>query len=330
MKRLFKLALAALVATAVLPGTGHAQNWRLHTLVKDPHPYNEAARHIIGELDKVGIKVKLFPSGTLGNDPTVFDEMRLGTVDVMISSSNNAAKHVPELQVFSLAYLWPGYEAFTAATGADGPMLKRFQALFEQKNLGIKLLGIGSGGSRNMSNGVKAVETVADIQGMKMRVPPSPVMLQVWEALGTQPVSVAWTELYAAIQTGVAQALESSIAGYTGSKLYEVAPYLALTQHEIQAGHVSVSQRSFDKLNDEQKAAVIKAGAEAAQIMTETAVADEEKLLETLKKDHGVTVTKPKIAGFQEKVEPLHESLARDMGATDLLKTAREVGKAHM
>ncbi len=330
MKRLLTFAVAAVMATALLPGSGQAQNWRLHTLVKDPHPYNDAARHVIAELGKAGITVKLFPSGTLGKDPTVFDEMRLGTIDMMISSANNAAKHVPELQVFSLAYAWPGYDAFISATSGDAPLTKRFVSLFEQKNLGIKLLGIGSGGSRNMSNAVKPVTAVGDIQGIKMRVPPSPVMLKVWSAIGTQPVSVAWTELYAAIQTGVAQGLESSIAGYTGSKLFEVAPYLALTQHEIQAGHVSVSQRSFDKLNASQQAAVIKAGAEAAKIMTESAIANEEKLLTRLKNDHGVTVTNPDKSGFQEAVRPLHDELAKGMNATDLLQVIRDVSKASM
>ena len=325
------LFASAVVALTMAAGTGAAfadkVTWRLHTQVVPPHPYNDAADYIarsVSEQTGGEFTIKLFHSATLGQDAAVLDEIRLGTVDMIISSCNNAAKHVPEYQVFSLAYLWPSYDVFTKATKVGGPIFNRFQALYDEKKLGMKLLGLGSAGTRNLSNAKKPVNTVADVAGFKMRVPPSPVMAQVWQAVGTLPVSVAWPELYAGIQTGLAEALEASISGYYGSKLYEVTPYLALTKHEVLAGHITASKRSYDKLSAKQQAILDKASVEAALLMTKSGIAADEELLKTLQDKHGVKVTRPELGGFIKAVSPLQDKLAKDMKAEDLLTMVRK------
>lgn len=326
-----KVLAGAVFALALVSGGGPAVadkvTWRLHTQVNPPHPYNDAADYIakaVSEQTNGEFTIKIFHSATLGQDPAVLDEIRLGTIDMIISSCNNAAKHVPEYQVFSLAYLWPSYDAFTKGTQVGGPIFNRFQALYDEKRLGMKLLGLGAAGTRNMSNAKKPVNAVADVAGFKMRVPPSPVMAQVWQAVGTLPVTVAWPELYAGIQTGVAEALEASISGYYGSKLYEVTPHLALTQHEVLAGHITASKRSYDKLTAKQKAILDKASAEAALLMTKSGIAADEELLKTLQEKHGVKVTKPDLSGFIKAVSPLQDKLAKDMKAEDLLAMIRK------
>ncbi len=86
---------------------------------------------------------------------------------------------------------------------------------------------MAGGGLRNLSNRLKPVRNIADIKGMKMRVPGGPVAARMWKEFGTLPVSLPWTELYTALQTGVVDACESTVPGYLSSKLYEVAKHHA-------------------------------------------------------------------------------------------------------
>lgn len=324
-------ALALVAGAVLLTAAGAAQaadyTLRIHTLVSSPHPYNDMAAFMKEKLeaDSDGrIAVKIFDAGQLGQDPEVIGEMGLGTIDLMISTTNNAVKQIPEYQIFSMPYLFADIDEMTEKVGPDSAVKAHFDKVYEDRGLGMKLLALTGTGTRNLSNSQKPVETVADIEGMKMRTPPSKMMSETWAALETLPVTVAWGELYAAMQTGVADAMESSLPGYTGSKLYEVAPYLALTAHTIQATHISMSERSFDKLPEDLQALVAETAVEAAVVGVEKAKGYDGALVETLASEHGVTVTRPDLSGFQELLAPKQAELAEDLGLDAELKLIRQ------
>ena len=307
--------LASIVATTVSMAADTTM--RLHTLVKSPHPYNDMAEFMAEKIAKRSdgaIEVKVFDAGQLGKDPAVIGEMGLGTIDLMISSTNNAVKQVPEYQVFSMPYLFGGFDDLMGRVGPGTPAEAYFQQAYDDHSLNMRLLALGGSGTRNLSNAKGPVNALADISGFKMRTPPSPMISKTWAELGTLPVTVAWGELYAAVQTGVAEALESSIPGYTGSKLYEVAPYLALTGHTIQVNHISMSQRAWDRLTPDQQKMVLEVAAEASVVGIEMARKYETDLVEMLQSKHGVTVTNPDVAEFKTALGPLQVSLATEFG----------------
>lgn len=315
--RFSKLLSVAAVTAMLIPAAGNAAEMtlRLHTLVKSPHPYNDMAAFMADEVAARSdgmIEIKIFDSGQLGQDTAVIGEMGLGTIDLMISSTSNAVQQVPEYQIFSVPYLFSGFDDLMERVKPGSPGASYFQERYDEYALGMQLLAIGASGSRNMSNALGPVEGLSDIVGIKMRTPPSPMMSKTWAALGTLPVSVAWGELYAAVQTGVAEGLESSIAGYTGSKLYEVAPYLALTAHEVQVNHLSMSDRAWNKLSEEQQAMMLEVAAEAALLGVEMARKYDDELVTTLQTEHEVTVTTPDVAAFKEKLRPVQSELIKE------------------
>lgn len=321
-------ALAAGLSLGAITAAQAADfNLRLHTLVSDPHPYNDMAAAMKDKLEAESdgrIAVQIFDAGQLGQDPAVIGEMGLGTIDLMISSTNNAVKQIPEYQILSMPYLFPNMDVMAETLGPDSAVKAHFENVYEDRAVGMKLLALTGSGTRNLSNALRPVETLADIEGMKMRTPPSPLDSQTWEALGTLPVSVAWGELYAAMQTGVAEGLESSLPGYRGSKLYEVAPYLALTAHTIQATHVSMAQRSWDKLPEDLQILVQEAANEAAALGIEKAKDYDAALVEELETDFGVTVTRPDVAAFQEVLAPKQAELAAELGLEEELALIRQ------
>jgi tripartite ATP-independent transporter DctP family solute receptor len=289
---------------------------RLHTLVKSPHPYNDMAAFIAEEVAKRSggsIAVKVFDAGQLGKDDAVIGELGLGTIDLMVSSSSNAVNAIPEYQVFSMPYIFTGFDDLMTRIGPGSAAEAYFQQIYADRSVNMQLLALGGSGTRNLSNANGPVNALADIEGFKMRTPPSPMISKTWEALGTLPVTVAWGELYAAVQTGVAEALESSIPGYTGSKLYEVAPYLALTGHTLQVNHISMSDRSWNKLSAEQQDMMVAVAQEASVLGVEMAMKYESELVDKLKADHGVTITNPDVAEFKTALEPVQAALAKEL-----------------
>jgi tripartite ATP-independent transporter DctP family solute receptor len=321
-------AVAAVFLAAFGITAGHAAdyNFRLHTLVKSPHPYNDMAAYMKADLEKKSggrIAIKIFDAGQLGKDPAVISEMGLGTIDLMISTTNNAVKQVPEYGIFSMPYLFGGMDDVMAKVGPGTPVEAHFQKVYADRKVGMKLLALGASGTRNLSNSVKPVNALADIKGFKMRTPPSTMISKSWEALGTLPVSVAWGELYAAMQTKVADALESSLPGYTGSKLYEVAPYLALTAHTIQVNHISMSKATWDKLPPDLQKMVLASAIDATKHGVMKAKGYDSNLVEKLKKEHGVTVTKPDVAEFQAVLKPVQTDLAKELDLTEELDLIR-------
>lgn len=321
------LAGAALLPMPFVSRAQAAISLRLHTLVTSPHPYNTAAEWFGEEIARRtngAVRSTLFPSAQLGPDRAVLDEMRLGTIDLMISTTNNAAAQVPQYNVFSLAYLIPDYDAFRRAMRADGPIAARVQALYEERRTGLSLLGFMMGGTRNLS-AIRPVRTLDDLRGLKMRVPPSPAVARQWQALGTLPVTINWAEVYTSIQTGVAQALESSLSGYIAERFYEVAPHLSLTMHELQVGHFTMSARSLAKIPEVHRATLRAVAAEAMEVGTRAGIEADEAVVRRARTEFAgrIFVHEPDRAAFARTLAPLQDELAQSYNARDLLDMVR-------
>lgn len=323
-KALASAAFAA--ALGLMLGNAEAQTLRLATVVNAPHPWIDAAEALKAEVEAKTdgrVTVEIFPGGSLGNDQTVIDEMRIGTVDLIIGGTQNASPFVPEYGIFSLNYLFADMDSFRRVTDPEGPVFAHLEQLHADSGLGLKLLALTGGGTRNLSNNLRAVATPEDLAGVKMRVPGSQMDARIWQALGTLTTSLPWTELYTGVQTGVVNAFESTISGYYGSKLYEVAPYHAKTEHQVMMSHITIGEPSFNRLSAEDRAVLVEAAHKAGELGTAKGEEYDEALLARLVSEYGVTVSEVDKARFVEAVMPLHEEFAAQLGATDLLELIR-------
>ena len=312
------LAMSSALATIAIAGSAYAADYtlRIHTLVKSPHPYNDMAQAFKEEVEAKSdgaIAVKIFDAGQLGQDPAVIGEMGFGTIDMMISTTSNAVQQVPEYAIFAMPYLFKGMDDALAKVGPGTPVADYFQKVYDERAVGMKLLALGASGTRNLSAAKVSVTSPEDLKGLKMRTPPSPMNSQTWAAFGMLPVTVAWGELYAAMQTGVAEAMESSLPGYTGSKLYEVSPNLSLTEHTIQINHTSISKRTWDKLPENLQKIVQNAAVAANAYGVEKAKGYDASLVDKLVSEHGVKVSHPDKEAFMAVVAPLQKKLAEDL-----------------
>lgn len=307
--------------------TGKKYELRLGTVISEPHPWADMAEYFAEEVEKQtngNVKVSIHANGSLGNDETIIEELRMGTVDFIIGGAQNAAAFVPQYQIFGISYLFEDMDHFEKAISNDSPLYDYLKTEYENRSLDMKLLSLAGGGTRYLSNNKGEIKTPEDLDGIKMRIPSSPIESEVWSALGALPTSLAWNELYSAVQTGVVNSFESTLSGYTGSKLYEVAPYVSLTEHLYMASHFSMSEATYNKLPAEYNEIIEKVAIEAGKLGTKRGIEMDKELLEELP-SLKVTTTEVDKQAFIDILTPLHDKLAKDSEATDLLEIVREL-----
>ena len=315
----------ALTAGTLLALPVDAQTLRLATVVNEPHPWLDAAEVFKAHIEENSdLTVEIFPGGQLGNDATVVDEMRIGTVDVMISSVGNVASFVRPFEFFALNYLFSDMDAFRAATDPEGEIFAIFADIVAEADVGMHLLALTGGGTRNLSNARGPITSPDDMAGIRMRTTGAQLDADMWQAMGAVTSSLPWTELYTGVQTGVVTAFESTISGFVGSRLYEVASYHSLTEHQIMMSQISISELRWDALDEETRAVVMEAARLAGETGTEAGVRADEELLGQLA-EQGVTITEVDREAFAARVADLHDALAERLGVSEVLTMIREM-----
>ena len=138
------------------------------------------------------------------------------------------------------------------------PLMTPLKQQVEAK-LGVKLLSVMYLGRRQLNLRTdKPVNTPADLAGVKLRMPGTESWLFLGRALGANPVPVAFTEIYTALQTGTVDGQDNPLPTVRDSKFYEVTKQIVLTSHLVDLNYLAFSKRVWDRLTPEQQAAVQK------------------------------------------------------------------------
>lgn len=209
----------------------------------------------------------------LGDATSMVQGLQQGTIDIGVSGTAYFSGLVPEVEVFQLPFLFDDLESARAAV--DGEAADKIFEKFAEK--GIVGLAFWENGFRELSNNVRPVTTPADLNGIKMRTLPATVQVETWKALGALPTTIDASELYTALQQGTVSAEENPLHEIVSRKFYEVQQYITLTDHVYTPFMMGISQKTWDKLSDDQKQIVI----DAANVGKEAQrKANEEKTIE--------------------------------------------------
>lgn len=294
---------------------------RIATVVSGDHSWVQMGNYMADELNKRSdgaIEVTVAPGGQLGTDEATIDDMRLGTLDMIIGGTQNAAPFVPEFQVLGIQYLFPSRDVFESLLEQDGEVFNYFQGRYDANGLGLKLLGLCNGGARDLHT-KSPINSLADLNGMKMRVTSSATESMVWSTLGALPTSMAFNDIYSAMSNNTVDAFECTLSSYQSSALYEVAPYHIATGHQYTPTHVTCSEITWNKLPDEFQTLLKEVAKEACLLGSQLADQADDSLLGTLVSEQGVTVCNPDLAEFKAAVEPLYSQIAADCNGQELL-----------
>ena len=147
--------------------------------------------------------------------------VRWETLDFLMANGANTAAIVPELGFLGVCYLFDD-EEHIAHVADDEQIFDMYTEMIDAKNLNIKLLNLMGNGMRHLYT-TTPVENLDDLKGMKIRVMPSAVDTEVWNTLGANATTVAFSEVYSALQTHMVDGAENTFSSYAASKHNEVA-----------------------------------------------------------------------------------------------------------
>lgn len=244
-------------------------------------------KEILESLSGGEIEVELFPGGSLGTETEMLQNTRMGTLDFAIVGVGNAVPFVKELGTLTMPYLIENsYEAVKVTTGGLGDHWNKIA----QKKGGFCIVGWTYSNFRHLTNSKRAVTSLADVKGLKIRIPQNKIILATLKSWGANPVPMAWSETFTALQQKVVDGQDNPyIVNYT-SKFHEVQDHLTEVHYQYSLQPLIMGVKSFKKLSPEVQAMVTRAGIEAQQygILFQTLEAEKAK---KAMQDKGVKVS---------------------------------------
>ena len=190
------------------------------------------------------IVAKHFPAGQLGNYTQLIEGSRLGTIQATAGGPDTEEAVAPEIAVTGLGFIFKD-EAHVDRV-LQGKIGKEMSDIARLKT-GVEFVDYPEVGFRHLLT-KKPVNNLAEVKGLKLRVPELKVWVNFWKALGANPTPMAYAEQYSALSTGVIDGLEADFFSINGFKWYEQAKYLALTYHWFLPKAVRVNAKWLDSL----------------------------------------------------------------------------------
>ncbi|WP_231378654.1 MULTISPECIES: TRAP transporter substrate-binding protein [Virgibacillus] len=263
------------------------------------------------------IKVEVYPDSQLGSDREIIEQMQSGTVQMNAPFTGVLPTFVKEFEVFDLPFLFENRDhAFKATNGKLGDILGK-----KLESQGMHLLGFWDGGFKHLTNSIHPIETPKDMNQLKMRVSQSPLLISQFQAVHAGGVSIDFSELYTALQTGTVDGQENPLSNIVSKKFYEVQDYLTLSSHGYMAYPLVISSKFYQKLPEELQAAVDEVSKEVTEWQWEESKRDEEAYLKKLNKtDIQINELSPEQkAAFKDAMSSVYNEFNKLDGSKELL-----------
>lgn len=241
-----------------------------------------AVRFFAEELNKASggkWKVKTFGAASLGSDPQMQNALIGGAQEIMVGSTATLVGIVSDFGVYDLPFVFSSEKE--ADTVLDGPFGQKMMNKLQGK--GMVGLTYWENGFRNLTNSKRPINKMEDMAGIKLRVMQNPVYIDMFKGFGASAVPLAFSELFAALETGAVDGQENPVTTIDSSKFYEVQKYLTMTRHVYSPWIVTASKRWYDGLTADEKAALQKAAIASRDFERKDSRAASEKSMEVLK-----------------------------------------------
>jgi TRAP-type transport system periplasmic protein len=300
-----RLALGAAsggVASVIFaPHISRAQSvkWRWGHAMPAAHSINvranEAAERIRKDTNGA-VDIQLFPDNQLGGDSDMAGQVRTGALQLYFPAATSIGPLVPAAGIVNIAFAFKdsaqGWEAM------DGELGKHIAQAFAK--VGLHNFEKGwENGFRQITTASKPVNSPADLAGVKMRVPTSPLMISIFKSLGSSPTSMNVAELYSALQTKIVDGQENPLSIIATRNFNEVQKYCALTNHVWDIFFLVANMNAWKAIPPDQQVIMVKHFSDAAIAQRKDVAQDNA----TLRKDleaKGMVFNTPDSAPFRE------------------------------
>lgn len=258
------------------------------------------------------VELDVYPNGTMANDVGSVEGVQMGTIGMTLVSSANYTQFDSNQAVFDLPFLFPtkedAYRFFESNLAGE---------LAESlSNYGFHCFGYMDYGYRLLTNNVKEIQSMADLEGMKIRTMSSTYQVQTWECLGTVPTVISFSELFTALQQHTVDGQENPWGNIISQKFYEVQKYATDTHHILTVCPLVMSQDIYDSMPEDLQQIVDECATETL-VAARDMVNEEETGAVEIATAAGMVVTSASddmIKEMREACQPVYDSMEQEIG----------------
>lgn len=305
-RRFMSVALAGAAAVTLAGGSAFAQEWpetsfRLTQTVSASEPIGLGMQHFQKRLaEETGgkVTVEYFPSGQLGQDLDVFEQLSEGAVQMHASGFGANANY----NSFYAPWLFKDFAHVQRVLESDLAKGWSEQLVADR---GVAVLMAYPRAPRQITSNGRPIRTPEDLKGLKIRVPEIPVLFNAFQQMGADAVAMSFGEVYTALQTGTIQAQENPLPTIAGFSIQEVQQYISLTNHVRAPEFIYVNNDWWQGLSPELRDLMTRLlieGQEVASRATETVQAE---LIEKIKASGGTEIVEADVAAFEAAARPV-------------------------
>lgn len=255
------------------------------------------------------ITVLVYADGQLGTPPELLEQNIIGTIDMSLPTHGALDKYSKKFATVMLPYAFKDYDQ--AHQVLDGPFVEWVQDDLEKQ--GLVYLSNWEYGFRNITNNVKVITNPEDIIGLRLRTPTEIQLQSAMESLGAKVTRIAFPDIYFSLKQGVVDGQENPLSVIYYNKLYEVQPYLAMTQHSYNSMVHVMSKKVWQKLTVEQQKIIKEESVNVGKWMREEVQKQEKEIISFLQ-DNGVIITHPNRDAFKSKMQYAYDMIGTYAG----------------
>ena len=257
------------------------------------------------------IYIEVYASGQLGDERSQMQAVQMGALDIFRANTVFVGDFgAKKLNLFALPYLFDSREQLWKVL--DSPIGSELMEDMVESNIGMRGLCYLEEGARHFFVTKKKIENPEDLEGLKLRVSETSILLDTVKALGASPTPLSFGELYTSLQTGVVDGAEQPVTGYVSNSFYEVAPNFVLDAHTYSPGMLVISDRTWEKLSEDDQRLLKECGKELELYNKSFTEDEEQKMLDDLKADGIDVVTPENPEKWRERVKPVYEKYGAD------------------
>lgn len=195
------------------------------------------------------VTIEVFPSGQLGGEVEIVEQLRSGSVDMAFVTGGALSNFVPDIAVLDMPFLFDDLDhAKRVLNGEVGDQIKEKAA-----EEGFQILGFYDYGEGHLANTKHEIKEPEDLKGLQMRTLENDIFMDTFKALGADPVPMPFPEVYSAIQQGVVDGTDPVNVAMIGGKLFEVTDYYTEISLNYRSGILLMNKDKFDGLAEETK-----------------------------------------------------------------------------
>lgn len=265
--------------------------------------YNDAALEVgklLFERSNGRFKVEVFPASQLGNEETITEGLKMGSIQLAYSGPTFLGQFYPPIAISEAPYVWRNYEHWQKYQYSDV-----FEDVSEGyfKTTGNKVASIIYFGERTVTAN-RPIHSPADMKGMKIRVPNATLWKIFPEAVKAKPTPIAFAEVYLALQQGVVEGQDNPITIVESNKFYEVQKYINRSQHILCSIVGIIGGPLYDSLSDEDKAMFVGVFKEVGSRYSDKIRQRELDLYKEYAKSKRAIIETTEVEEFAEMVRP--------------------------